>query len=231
MSQQYDFLTKQVFTKDDVVEILNVLRSENGCPWDRAQTHQTLRETAIEEAYELSDAIAKNDLEHIQEELGDVLMQVYHHIGIAQDNGEFSETDVYNRLCQKLITRHTHVFGDVKANTGEEALAVWNANKQKEHHIQSLAQYLDDVPVSMSPLFRAQKVQNRAHKGGVAVYENLQEKIQEKLTQFDGCVAQQDFDQTGGDLLFLVLALLKKNHVNADVSLADAIERFIQKVK
>lgn len=231
MSQQYDFLTKQVFTKEDVVEILNVLRSENGCPWDRAQTHQTLRETAIEEAYELSDAIAKNDLEHIQEELGDVLMQVYHHIGIAQDNGEFSETDVYNRLCQKLITRHTHVFGDVKANTGEEALAVWNANKQKEHHIQSLSQYLDDVPVSMSPLLRAQKVQNRAHKGGVAVYENLQEKIQEKLTQFDGCVAQQDFDQTGGDLLFLVLALLKKNHVNADVSLADAIERFIQKVK
>ena len=231
MSQQYDFLTKQVFTKEDVVEILNVLRSENGCPWDRAQTHQTLRETAIEEAYELSDAIAKNDLEHIQEELGDVLMQVYHHIGIAQDNGEFSETDVYNRLCQKLITRHTHVFGDVKANTGEEALAVWNANKQKEHHIQSLAQYLDDVPVSMNPLLRAQKVQNRAHKGGVAVYENLQEKIQEKLTQFDGCVAQQDFDQTGGDLLFLVLALLKKNHVNADVSLADAIERFIQKVK
>ena len=67
MSQQYDFLTKQVFTKEDVVEILNVLRSENGCPWDRAQTHQTLRETAIEEAYELSDAIAKNDLEHIQE--------------------------------------------------------------------------------------------------------------------------------------------------------------------
>ncbi|MBO5772620.1 MAG: MazG family protein [Clostridia bacterium] len=228
MNQQYDFLNKENFTKEDVVEILKVLRSENGCPWDRAQTHETLRETAIEEAYELSDAIAKEDWAHVQEELGDVLMQVYHHVGIAQDNGEFSETDVYNRLCRKLISRHTHVFGDVKVQNEQQALAVWNANKQKEHNIKTLAQNLDDVPTSMTPLLRAQKVQNRANKGGVEVYKDANEKIQQALTNF---LKEVDVDKDGGDLLFWVLALLKSKHVNADVALSDAIARFIEKVK
>ncbi len=123
---------RKTFDYYDAAEVLSILRSPDGCPWDREQTHKSITKNAIEEAYELVDALEKEDSEHVVEELGDLLMQVLFHLEIAKDNGEFEPVSVYTGLCRKLIDRHPHVFGQVKAANAEESLDVWNQQKLKE---------------------------------------------------------------------------------------------------
>ena len=115
----------------DCYDVLRVLRGENGCPWDKEQTHKSIVKNVIEEAYELANALENDDVPNIIEELGDLLMQVLFHLEIAEDNGEFHPSAVYTALCRKLIDRHPHVFGNVKAANSDESLDVWNAQKMK----------------------------------------------------------------------------------------------------
>lgn len=222
---------RNVFGYYDAAEVLSVLRGENGCPWDRAQTHKSITKNAIEEAYELVDALEKEDVDHTVEELGDLLMQVLFHLEIAQDDGEFQPSAVYTGLCRKLIDRHPHVFGDVKANTADESLDVWNAQKLKEHKIKGVAENVLDVPFGMSGLSRSQKVQSRASKGGYefSSISQVEQKVQEELAEFLAA-DEQHKQMEGGDLLFAVVNLLRLCDVDAETALIVSTQKFVKRV-
>ena len=126
-----ELLSKNEYDFEDLVKIMTILRSPEGCPWDREQTHQTIRRDLLEETYELIEGIDKDDPEMLREELGDVLLQVVFHSNIAKDKGNFSINDVCNDICRKLIIRHPHVFGDVKVKDSENVLANWDAIKKE----------------------------------------------------------------------------------------------------
>ena len=222
---------RQVFGYHDAVEILSILRGENGCPWDRAQTHLSITKNVIEEAYELVNALNKQDNANVVEELGDLLMQVLFHLEIGQDDGEFEPADVYSALCRKLVDRHPHVFGEVHADTADGALDVWTAQKMKEHKIKNLAENVLDVPMSMSALMRAQKVQSRASKGNYefANRQQIEEKLQEELREFlNATDAERQME--GGDLLFAVVNLLRFCGVDAETALIGSTDKFVRRV-
>ncbi len=242
LKQRFDYKTticvipkqltqRQVFGYYDAVEVLSVLRSPNGCPWDRAQTHLSITKNAIEEAYELVNALEKQDNDNVVEELGDLLMQVLFHLEIGVDNGEFEQNSVYTALCRKLIDRHPHVFGDVKATSADESLDVWDKQKQKEHKIKNVAQNVLDVPFGMSALLRSQKVQSRASKGGYE-FENVSqvtEKVNEELSEFLQA-GDSDKQMEGGDLLFSVVNLLRLCGVDSETALLKSTQKFVNRV-
>ena len=222
---------RQAFFYYDCVDVMDVLRGPDGCPWDREQTHKSIIKNVIEEAYELADALEKDDIPHVIEELGDLLMQVIFHLAIAQEDMEFEPNDVYTALCRKLIDRHPHVFGDVVANDSTQSLDVWEQQKKKEHKIHTLAQNVLDVPRGMSALMRTQKVQSRASKGGYE-FENIQQilqKVQEEIQEFLSA-NQQDKAMEGGDLLFAVVNLLRFCGVDAETAVMLSTEKFVRRV-
>ena len=215
----------------DCVDVMGVLRSPDGCPWDREQTHKSIIKNVIEEAYELADALEKEDIPHVIEELGDLLMQVIFHLAIAQEEMEFEPNDVYTALCRKLIDRHPHVFGEIVANNSTESLDVWEQQKKKEHKIHTLVENVLDVPRGMSALMRTQKVQSRAAKGGYD-FENIQqivEKIHEELNEFLSA-SSTDKPMEGGDLLFAVVNLLRVCGVDSETAIISSTEKFVRRV-
>ena len=142
------------------------LRQEDGCPWDKVQTHESISQNMIEEAYEALDAILAGDAAHLREELGDVLMQVLLHAQIADDSGEFELADVCRELNEKLVRRHPHVFGDITASDADEALASWDEVKRQERGEGREPGLLDSVPASLPALMECQKISKRAAKCG-----------------------------------------------------------------
>ena len=126
----FDF--KDKYSIDDLRKIIEILRSENGCPWDKVQTHESIRTDLIEETYEVCEGIDKNSPEMLREELGDLLLQIVFHAQIERENGTFDFDDVCNDICQKLVYRHPHVFGEVKVDGSEEVLKNWDALKRKK---------------------------------------------------------------------------------------------------
>lgn len=215
----------------DCVDVMDVLRSPDGCPWDREQTHKSIIKNVIEEAYELADALEKEDIPHVIEELGDLLMQVIFHLAIAQEEMEFEPNDVYTALCRKLIDRHPHVFGEIVANNSTESLDVWEQQKKKEHKIHTLAENVLDVPRGMSALMRTQKVQSRAAKGGYD-FENVNQilqKIQEEINEFLNAT-DADKPMEGGDLLFAVVNLLRVCGVDSETAVMLSTEKFVRRV-
>ena len=134
------------YTIDELLEIMQTLRGENGCPWDRAQTHQSIKKSMIEECYEAIDALDSGDDHAFANELGDVLLQVVFHSQLAKERNAFDFQSVVNEICTKLITRHTHVFGEDKAVSAEEALGQWEKNKKKEKNLDTYSAMLCDVP-------------------------------------------------------------------------------------
>lgn len=215
----------------DCVDVMDVLRSPDGCPWDREQTHKSIIKNVIEEAYELADALEKEDIPHVIEELGDLLMQIIFHLAIAQEEMEFEPNDVYTALCRKLIDRHPHVFGEIVANNSTESLDVWEQQKKKEHKIHTLAENVLDVPRGMSALMRTQKVQSRAAKGGYD-FENVNQilqKIQEEINEFLNAT-DADKPMEGGDLLFAVVNLLRVCGVDSETAVMLSTEKFVRRV-
>lgn len=230
--RRQQLLAKQTFTYEDCVDVLAILRAPNGCPWDAAQTHKSIVKNVIEEAYELANALESENLDNIKEELGDLLMQVLFHLEIGEDNGEYTPTDVYTALCRKLIDRHPHVFGEVKAENPEQSLDVWNAQKLKEHKIKGTAENVADVPRGMSALMRCQKVQSRASKGGYEFADKQQvvDKINEELAEFLSATDEQSRQMEGGDLLFAVVNLLRLSKVDSETALLKSTEKFVDRV-
>lgn len=225
-----DFLKKKRYNFIDVAELLYRLRGENGCPWDRAQTHASIRSNMIEEAYELVDAINNDDLENMIEETGDVLLQAVFHCTIGEDCGEYGVRDVATALCKKLIGRHEHVFGDVVAKTAEEGLAAWDRAKGKEKHYTSFTDKMDKTSKSLPALIRAYKIQKTASKAGMdfedvaAAVAKLEEETKELLT-----ASADERETEGGDLLFAAVNVLRLLKVEPEVALTAAVEKFCKR--
>ncbi|MCH5159815.1 MAG: nucleoside triphosphate pyrophosphohydrolase [Clostridiales bacterium] len=224
-------IERQVFSYQDCADILTILCGENGCPWDRAQTHKSIIKNVIEEAYELADALEKEDTDHAVEELGDLLMQVLFHLEIGRNNGEYEPEAVYSGLSRKLIDRHPHVFGEVVANNAEESLSVWDAQKLKEHKIKGTAENVLDVPRGMSALMRSQKVQSRSSKGGYdfADVNQIVAKVKEELEEFLNA-DEANRDMEGGDLLFTCVNLLRYLGVDSETALINSTEKYLNRV-
>ena len=162
------FEQKERYTMQDLVRIVELLRDpEHGCPWDKVQTHESIRKNLLEEAYEAADAIDLRDTHLLCEELGDVLLQVALHTRMEQERGAFDMEDVTTGICQKLIARHPHIFGGAQADSPQQALDNWEAIKRREKHRESLAVNLDDVPKALPALMRAQKLQKRVTDAGL----------------------------------------------------------------
>ena len=221
---------KQSYTFDDLVAVIGILRGPEGCPWDREQTHASLRQFLLEECYETLDAIRQKDPYMLADELGDVLLQVVLHARIADEHAEFDATDVTTAICKKMIARHTHIFGTDSIDTADGVIANWEKVKRAEKGQKSHTESLRDIPRSMSPLLRAAKLQKKMALAGFdwEDYTGALEKVKEELGELEAeLAAGAPPEGEAGDLLFAVVNLLRKLKVNADVALHNTSEKVI----
>ena len=227
-------LEKQLFTIEDLKEIIVRLRKPDGCPWDRVQTNDSIKMSAVEEAYELVDAIDCADDEKILEETGDILLQAVFHAVLKEETGAFDLTDVLTGICQKLITRHTHVFGEDKAKDDAGALSVWEKNKMTEKHHTTYADSVNDVPKCFPAAMRAQKIGKRAAKAGMdfSSVEAATERLQQELSEFFEVYRLGDKIATEkelGDLLFSAVNIGRKAGCDCEKALKESAERFAKR--
>ncbi len=214
----------------DLVEIMKKLRSPEGCPWDREQTHESLLPYLIEETYEVIDAVKKGDDEELKEELGDLLLQVVFHSQIARERGAFDIGDVIDSITRKLIYRHPHVFGNRNdIRTAEDVNREWEKLKQKEGKVKE--SILDGIPDSMPSLERAYKLQKKAAKVGFdwESFEGIKEKLLEELSEIEGELRKKNrkkLEEEVGDLLFMAVNLARFLGVHPEVALRLANEKF-----
>lgn len=216
---------------EELIKIIATLRSENGCQWDREQTHYSLKKNMIEEAYEAVDAIDNNDMNHLQEELGDVLLQVVLHSQIAKEENNFTIEDVALKLKDKLIRRHPHVFGDVKANSTKEILEKWEEIKLKEKpHRTSI---MDGISNSQAALMSAQKISKKAVKVGFEWPDekSLWECIYSELNEFQKAKSQEEKEDELGDILFAIVNLARWNKLDAEQALLKSNKKFMQRFR
>ena len=240
MQERIDaILSKNNYNVYDMAEIVRILRSENGCPWDKVQTHSTIKKDMIEEAYEVVDAIDANSAPMLREELGDVMLQVVFHTVIEEENGNFVLDDVADELCKKLIVRHPHVFGDVKADTVDKVLTNWDAIKKETKGQETFADTLESVPKNFPALMRAQKLTKRAARAGVdfekgasgledELYKALDTALDSvRVSEREGSDASSDI----GEVLMLVCALARRLGVDAEEALSTVSGDFTKRFR
>ncbi|MBM7555134.1 nucleoside triphosphate pyrophosphohydrolase [Thalassobacillus pellis] len=211
-------------------EVIRTLRGPDGCPWDKKQTHESLRKYLIEEAYEFIDAVNELDEEGMVEELGDVLLQVMLHSQIGEDEGFFTIDDVIVSITEKMIRRHPHVFSDVTAETTEEVLTNWDAIKQQEKQNKP-SSLLDDVPASFPALLQAEDIQKKAAKVGFdwPEAEPVWNKVEEEWEEFNEARLNNDnseMEKEFGDLLFAMVNLARHYKINSETALQGTNEKF-----
>ncbi len=219
---------------EKLIEIIEILRSPQGCKWDREQTHCSLKPNMLEEAYEAVDAINDNDMSHLKEELGDVLLQVVLHSQIAKEEHSFDIEDVAQTLNEKLIHRHPHVFGDTKVSSTQEILANWEKLKKEEKpHRKSI---MDGISKSQSALMSAQKISKKAVKVGFEwdKEETLYDCVMSEIDEFKEACIEGDFqheEEELGDILFAIVNLARWNKIDAEQALIKANKKFIKRFK
>ncbi|HAN44768.1 MAG TPA: nucleoside triphosphate pyrophosphohydrolase [Ruminococcaceae bacterium] len=227
-----DFNFKQSYGIQDLIEIMGLLRSENGCPWDKEQTHASIKSNVIEEAYEVVDAIEQNSIPALREELGDLLLQVVFHSEIESENGSFNFSDVCDEICKKLIIRHPHIFGEVSADTSEQVLNNWEKIKNQTKGVATATETLKNVPKFLPALMRANKIQSRAIKAGVKpdgtaeIFNALQNQLL-KLNNSEDAQDKQAIAQEFKQLLFKTVALGRALGLNSEELLAEFCDEFI----
>ena len=227
---------KEKYCVDDLREIVRILREPGGCPWDAQQSHKSVRRDLLEEAYEVADAIDTDDKTALCEELGDLLLQVFFHARISEEDKDFTLDDVADGICKKLILRHPHVFGDVKADTAEQVLDNWDAIKRDEKSQKTHTDTLESVPRAFPALMRAAKVQKRAAKAGFD-WDNADDafkKLPEELAEFSEAVQlnnQAKMEEEFGDLLFAAVNVSRFYKIDAEASLASATDKFMSRFK
>jgi len=229
-----DFELKEHYSIEDLISIVKVLRAPGGCPWDREQTHESIKKNFIEETYEVIEAINKKDTALLKEELGDVLLQIALHTEMEREKGTFTFDDVANDIVQKLVVRHPHVFGDRIANNGEEALNSWNDAKQKTKGIKSQSESMLSVPRELPALMRAQKIQHKAAKVGFdwdnadGAVDKLYEEINElKTAMSDG--EQAAVEEEFGDVLFSCVNVARFLKLDSEEALTAATDKFLSR--
>ncbi len=222
---------------DELLQIMAKLRDkETGCPWDKAQNFQTIAPFTLEEAYEVLDAIDKQDMNELQSELGDLLLQVVFHAQIAQENGIFDFHDVVADLKAKLIRRHPHVFGNERAKNAEEVAQIWQNEKTKEKLAKNSQKtsVFADVPNNMPSLMFAEKISKKAAKLGFD-WENIAQvitKLHEEINEFHQAIANNDADNIAeeiGDIMFCAVQLSRKTNNNAEIIMRQATNKFISR--
>lgn len=218
-----DWVPSAPYTAEQLLEVLRILRDpENGCPWDKVQTHASIRKNFLEETCEVLEAIDADDPAMLREELGDVLMQVAFHAVIEEERGHFTFEDVCREVCEKLVFRHPNIFASSAAQNA--GINGWDALKNKEKGRTTLADELNTVPTTLPALMRAQKLQKRAVRCGVPEPEGTQ--AQQALQQaVDGWNAAQNAD-AAGELLFAAANAMRLAGVDAEEALTFASRRF-----
>ena len=218
---QRDLMKLERYDAEHLNELLRRLCAPDGCPWDRVQTHESLRPYIIEEAYEVIDAIDEQDPDHLYDELGDMLLQVALHAEIGRKHGEFDITDVTTAICRKMLHRHTHVFGRDRADNAEEVLGLWSRNKMAERGQKTVAEAMRDITRALPATLRAAKVVKRAAEVGVQPEgdDALTEACRQALEREDGL----------GEALFYLCALAKRRGVDPELALNAATEKFVRR--
>lgn len=218
----------------DLIDLIDVLRSEEGCPWDKVQTHDSIKGALLEESYEVVDAINKNDLEGMKEELGDVLMHVVFHASIEKNNNNFNFNDIVKGVYDKMVYRHPHVFTDEK-DTGN-LLEAWDELKKKEKKYNSVTEELNGVANALPALVRAKKVQSKAAKIGFD-FENVEEASKKVVEELNEVLTEYKFKNQSrileevGDLIFSCVNLARLLNVNSENSLQKTTDKFIKRFK
>ena len=198
-------------------DVIDTLLSEDGCAWDRAQTIESLRPNLLEESYEVADAIDNNDKTALREELGDMFLPIIMISRIAEKDGHFSLADVLTDAAEKLVRRHTHIFGGDNADTPEDVIDIWESNKNKEKSISTPFENMMAVPKALPALARAQKVLKRSGKEFSIL------SLKEELIR----ILNEPKMENDGKILLLMAALLTKMQINAEFSLTKAVQEFI----
>ncbi len=227
-----NFERKSHYDIDDLLRIMSLLRGAGGCPWDREQDHRTLRKNLIEEAYEVAEAIDNKDPLLLREELGDLLLQIVFHAQIEAEAGVFTFSDVCNEICQKLIQRHPHVFGDLVVDKADQVLRNWEEIKHKQKGNTSGTTRIKAVPQTLPALMRASKIQSRAAQvgfdfadvsGAITALESETEELKAAIQSGDANALGEEL----GDLLFSVVNVARFIQVEPEESLTRASEKFV----
>ena len=231
-----NFTFKDRYNCADLVNIVTLLRSPGGCPWDIEQTHESIRKNFIEETYEVVEAIDKQDAALLREELGDVLLQIMLHTEMEREKGAFDFDDVCNDICQKLIVRHPHVFGEVKADSTDEVLKNWDAIKKATKRQKTVTESILSVPRELPSLMRAQKTQHKAAKAGFDWRDisGAVNKIYEETAEVRSALAENDPQKIAdelGDLLFAAVNVCRFADVDAEEALCFATDKFTDRFR
>jgi tetrapyrrole methylase family protein / MazG family protein len=219
---------------NELLKIMSSLRGKKGCPWDKEQTRESLKPFIVEEAYEVLEAIDEKNPEAIKEELGDLLFQIIFQCQIAKERGEFEISDVIEKICKKMISRHPHVFGDADYKTTDEVLVHWEAQKKKEgKHRESL---LDGVPKTLPSLLRAHRLQDRAARVGFD-WDKIDDvflKLEEELKEFHEAFKskkQDEIEDELGDVFFMLVNLSRFIGINPEDAHRKTISKFISRFR
>ncbi|HAK88330.1 MAG: nucleoside triphosphate pyrophosphohydrolase [Nitrospirae bacterium GWC2_46_6] len=221
-----------------LLDIMSALRAENGCPWDKEQTRESLKPFLVEETYEVLEALDEGDPEKIKEELGDLLFQIVFHCQMAKETGEFDMDDVIKNISDKMISRHPHVFAEdsdkQRFETSEEVLKQWDERKKEEGKIKE--SILEGIPKELPSLLRAHKLQARAAKVGFdwQRVEDVVEKLEEELHEFRSALKgkeQKEIEDELGDIFFVLVNISRFVGVNPDDALRKTISKFISRFR
>lgn len=231
------FKQKDRYTMQDLLDIVALLRDpDGGCPWDKVQTHESIRTNLLEETYEAADAIDLQDAHLLCEELGDVLLQIALHTQMEAETGVFTFEDVTTGICQKLILRHPHIFGNVQASTADEVLQNWAEIKRAEKHREDAAHDLDSVPRALPALMRARKVQKRAQDHGFPYMDAdaALRDLESEIAELRAAIAQDkpaEIDEELGDVLFSAVNVSRCVKAEPEEALTRATDKFTRRVK
>jgi tetrapyrrole methylase family protein/MazG family protein len=217
-----------------LIDIMAALRSENGCPWDKEQTRESLKPFLLEETYEVLEALDAGNAENLKEELGDLLFQIIFHCRLASERGEFDIDDVIDGISSKMISRHPHVFADAEFKTSKEVLMQWEDRKREEGKMKK--SILDGVPKELPSLLRAQKVQSKAAKVGFDWdrIEDVVKKLHEELNEFKEALnrkAQKEIEDELGDVFFSLVNISRFVGVNPEDALRKTVSKFISRFR
>ena len=231
-----DFLFKDKYDINDLLEVTRILRSENGCVWDREQDHKSIRMNVLEEAYEVMEAIDADDDAMLKEELGDLLFQAVFHCQIENERGRFCFDDICDDVAKKMIYRHPHVFGDVKVSNSDDVLKNWDKLKKKSKNQETVADTLDSVSMVLPALMRGQKVCKRASNAGVEITEAdvSLEIVKKKLAELELAISDKNEQETEakfGELLLSCCNLSRIIKKDSEKALTFAINKFIMRFR
>ena len=229
-----NFELKSRYSYDDLLQVVHILRSPGGCPWDQEQTHQSIRRDFLEEAYEAAEAIDADDTALLREELGDVLLQVVFHADIESDAGRFTMEDVVDEVTKKMIFRHPHVFANAQADTTEQVLINWDRLKQQEKSQKTATDTLESVARTLPQLWRAEKIQKKAAKAGFdwADITGALDKLDEETAELRRAVESGNgVEEELGDVLFAAVKVGRFAGLDSEAALSGTCEKFIRRFR